>query len=154
MVRLDAKPGVVSAILFVFLDLAMIATLDRILEIFVNRYYYRRMRNGNVLRIRSADIPVLTKYLLDKIYLPGNLLALIVKSGAIAIVFLINLDIDSANVPTSKVISRKATYFMDPRAFDGDSWPLFTVTRMYERHESCFTTKDEAITYYKLAFNL
>ena len=154
MIRLDAKPGVVSAILFVFLDLALIAALDRILEIFVNRYYYRRMRNGNVLRVRSANIPVLTTYLLDKIYLPGNLLALIVKSGVIAIVFLINLNIDSVNVPTFQAVSRRATFGMDPAAYAGDSWPLFTVTRMWKRTQSCFTTKDEVITYYKLAFNL
>lgn len=153
-VRLDMQPGVISAILFLFLDLLLIAALDRTLELFLNWYYYWRMRNGKVLRLRRADIPMLTNYLLDKVYLPGNLLALVVKSGAIAIIFLINLDIQSIVVPTSRTTSRKAIFLLDPTPFSGKEWPFYTVPRMEYEIGDCVVAKKEVVTYYQIAFNL
>lgn len=154
LIEFDTKPGVIAAAAFLLLDLVLLSVLDKLLELGVNACYYRRMRKGKSVHVRSADVPVLTKFLLDKLYLPPNLVAIVLKAAIIVFIFFVNITINTAEVPVTKSVSRNGTFVMNALRYAGYSTTLDTVQRRNYDLINCVTSDGDQLTYYRVAYDL
>lgn len=153
------QPGVISALLFIFLDIFTVGLLDIVLARVVCLVYYRSINEGRPISVKSADIPGLSNYLLGRWLSWINLFAIFVKLGLLAVVLTANISIGSKEALTEYEV-RDATFTLEPSdahiSYGKNNDIVYTVRRRYESSKSCFKDGDgdERITYYALRFNL
>lgn len=153
------QPGVISALLFIFLDIFTVGLLDIVLARVVCLVYYRSINEGRPISVKSADIPGLSNYLLGRWLSWINLFAIFIKLGLLAVVLTANISIGSKEAQTENEV-RDATFTLEPSdahiKYGMDNDIVYTVRRRYESSKSCFKDGDgdERITYYALRFNL
>ena len=131
------QPGVISAILFIFLDIFTVGVLDIVLARVVCLVYYRRIQEGTPISVKSADIPGLSNYLLGKWLSWINLFAIFTKLALLGVVLAANISIGSKEA-TTDFQTRDATFVLAPSDEHIDQGLVYTVRRRFESSKSCF----------------
>lgn len=149
--ELDVQPGVISALLFIFLDIFTVGILDIVLARLVCLAYYRNINEGKPVSVKSADIPGLSNYLLGHSLSLINMVALGTKLALLGVVLAANMSIKSDGTRTAFEY-RDATFTFEPT--DKYSTEKNMVRRRLESSKTCFEEKDDVLTYYSLRFNL
>lgn len=162
--EVNVSPGYVSAFFFVVFDLVLLTVADTALSIYVSRYYLNRiLRHGRPLRVRSADIPGVTTFLLgDNIFSSSiNIAALLIKLFLLACIFLLDLNLDARYDPHIVPAVYLNTYDFDPSE---SRWPYRQpvyrrVERQWLQARHCRTSPDKLsgqynFTLFPLAYNL
>lgn len=156
VIRLDVGPGVVSATYFVIFDLFLLAIVDVVLIHVVSWLYYKRIKKGLPLEVRSAEVPGVATSLVGRFYSPPNVLAYVIK-----ITLLICIIIVDGNIETEFVRSRQQSYLSGTFKFDAseEAWPdgiIRIVERRWEEVRRCHVMNEEGtnITFYSIAFDL
>lgn len=152
-VELFVQPGVISALLFIFLDIFTVGILDIVLARLVCLAYYRNINEGKPVSVRSADIPGLSNYLLGRSFSFINIVALGTKLALLGVVLAANMSIQTRGTRTD-IKSRDATFNFDPTDKNRNVENRFKVRRRLETSKSCFEEKDDELIYYRLRFNL
>lgn len=149
--ELFVQPGVISALLFVFLDIFTVGILDIVLARLVCLAYYRNINEGKPVSVKSADIPGLSNYLLGHSLSLINIVALGTKLALLVVVLAANMSIQTRGTKTN-VERRDATFVFDPT--DADRNSSYRVRRRLETSKSCFEEDGDQLIYYPLRFNL
>lgn len=151
--ELFVQPGVISALLFIFLDIFTVGILDIVLARLVCLAYYRNINEGKPVSVKSADIPGLSNYLLGQSFSLINIVALGTKLALLGVVLAANMSIQTRGTKTN-VESRDATFAFDPTDEDREVGRKYKVRRRLETSKSCFEEKNDVLIYYPLRFNL
>lgn len=148
-------PGVVSALLFIFLDIFTVGVLDMVLSRVVCLSYYRNINEGKPVSVKSADIPGLSNYLLGRWISPTNLIAIGAKLSLLIIVLTANMSIRSKSTVTHYE-ERTGAFKLAPSDEDIARYENKTnsVRPRLESSKSCFEEDGDTLTYYQLRFNL
>lgn len=155
-VNFNVSPGIVSVCYFVILDLAILTLFDSVLSRIAASLYYRQIRRGKPLIVRSADILGLSSYLIGSYWAPFNIVTYIIKVILLICIIFIDLGIDS-NIQHPHTQSRLTSIFkFDPSP---EAWdiPFFhIVERRFEQCRICRFEDERAekIIFYAIAFNL
>lgn len=151
----DVQPGLVSAILFVLLDLFLVGVLDVTLTRIVCIGYYMKVNHGKPLDVRSADVPIVSSFLIGKRFSLVNMFAVFCKVGILVIIFVANAYIDDKT--WSALVTRSATFSFDASdAFiNANENRVLTVARRDDRMRVCRVLEGtNGIEYYPIRFNL
>lgn len=151
-----AQPGITSAIYFILFDLVLLAILDVVLARIVCYLYYRRITAGEAVVVKSADVPALTTFLIGERATFPNILAIFVKIAVLAIILVVDLNIDSGVVTPEKSFQRSAIFSFDPSEERWTQPVTKNVVQRWERVRRC-RESDRArgnITYYSISFDL
>lgn len=151
--ELSIQPGIISALLFIFLDILTVGVLDIVLSRLVCLAYYRRINEGQPISVRSADVPGLSNYLLGRSLSIINLAALLAKLTLLAVVLASNISIQSRGTRTS-IQNRDATFTFDPTDKYRNSSLYHKVRRQPELSKACLSEKDGQLIYHPLRFIL
>lgn len=156
VIQLDVGPGIVSATYFVIFDLFLLAIVDVVLIHVVSWLYYKRIKKGTPLEVRSAEIPGVATSLVGRVYSPPNIVAYAIK-----IILLICIIVVDGNIDTRFVRSRSQQFLSSTFKFDAsnESWPVGMtriVERRWEEVRRCHVINAERtnVTFYAIAFNL
>lgn len=151
--ELFVQPGVISALLFIFLDIFTVGILDIVLARLVCLAYYRNINEGKPVSVKSADIPGLSNYLLGQSLSPINIVALGTKLVLLGVVLAANMSIQTRGTKTN-IESRNATFAFDPTDNEREVGGNYKVRRRLETSKSCFEEDGDELIYYPLRFNL
>lgn len=156
MVTTKVSPGVLSAILYIFLDLFSTALLDITLTRVVCLRYYKRIDRGERIDVKSADIHGVSNYLVGSRSYFINIVALCIKLSFLVVIFFANISIDSEDSNYTKT-HRYGTYQLQPsdkyiQEHKGEEESA--VNKISENIKSCYIQEGNNITYYALRFNL
>lgn len=162
--EVSVSPGYVSAFFFIVFDLVLLTVADTALSIYVSRYYLNQiLHHGRPLRVRSADVPGVSTFLLgDNIFSPPiNIAALLIKFFLLACILLLDLNLDARYDPHIVPAVYLNTYNFEPSE---SSWPLRPplyrrVQRQWLEARLCRTSPDKIngeynFTFFPLAYNL
>lgn len=152
----NLSPGILSALLFVIMDILIIGLLDVVLTRVVCILYFRNVNNGQPIVVKSADVPGLTHFLIGTPWSLVNMGAILCKISLLAIIFVGNIDIgDNTQRPVSRM--RNATFVLRPND-DVLSDPKrdYAVRRRFDRSKFCVNRYNHNATldYYPIRFNL
>lgn len=152
----DVSPGILSALLFIIMDILVIGLLDVVLTRVVCIVYFRKVNNGQPIVVKSADIPGLTHFLIGSPWSLVNMVAVLCKIALLAIIFVGNIDIgDDTQRPVNDV--RDATFVIRPNdAILSDPNKDYAVRRRFERSKFCMNRYqgNAILDYYPIRFNL
>lgn len=154
MVYFEVQPGIVSVVLFVLFELFGLPILDSFLRIFANVSYYRRIFSGRPVLLKDANFPGITHYLVGKRMDPFNLIATAIKILLLVVIFLIDINLTSRNAILLTPKIRMATFGLNPSDQAWRRRVVYTVLRRFEHSKECVVQNDNALTYYRIAFNL
>lgn len=150
----NIRPGVLSAILFICLDVALVFLLDEALARITCFMYYRDIDNGQPFHVRSTElIPGFGNFLVGRKYSFVNLFAILMKIALLTIVLLVNLSIGGQETVT-RTQFREGTFAFDPSDESISANSTSQVATRMERTKSCFIQDNDILTYYPLRFNL
>lgn len=157
MLRIPIQPGFVAAIFFIIVDIVSIALVDYVLCRLSNVGYYVQIYNAKPIRVKSVDIPGVTTYLLHYFLSPLNVVILLFKLAIIALVFFVNLNIDSEVTASSYQTTRTSTYDFDP----SDRNLINELDRNVSRRPRDIATcakvdpsNPDVVVFYRLAFDV
>lgn len=155
---LNIGNGFVSAFYFIFLDLILLTNLDSILSRFLSHFYYRKIYNGEKIKLRTGDIPGVTNFIVGSRAAKLNILALCIKLLFISFVFILDFNIFVKPInPTVRLLS---TFGLGPIEFGTGELFYPVVVRSRDSTKSCFELwsrqdrMNNSITFYHMAFNL
>lgn len=148
MFTFNVQPGIITAIFFIIFDVITLSLVDMTLSRLACEMYYRRVMRGETMVLKSADIPGVTSYLVGRRLDITNISILLVKLIFLAVVFQVNLDIES--IP-QQVSTTHSFGFNGSAARLGDDT---TLTRKFTEMRRCSRWIGNNVTYYRLAFNL
>lgn len=150
------SPGVLSALLFIIMDILVIGLLDVVLTRIVCIVYFRKVNNGQPIVVKSADIPGLTHFLIGSPWSLVNMAAVLCKMALLGVIFYGNLDIgDSILKPVND--NRDATFDIRPNdTILSDPGKDYAVRRRFDRSKFCMIRYqgNASLDYYPIRFNL
>lgn len=150
------SPGVLSALLFIIMDILIIGLLDVVLTRVVCIVYFRNVNNGQPILVKSADIPGLTHFLIGSPLSLVNMAAVLCKIALLVIIFIGNIDIsDDAKKPVNDF--RDATFDIRPNdTVLADPSKDYAVRRRFDRSKFCINRYQGSavLDYYPIRFNL
>lgn len=152
-IEFTVGPGVISALLFIFLDIFTVGILDMVLSRIVCLSYYRNINEGRPVSVNSADIPGLSNYLLGRWMSPTNLIAVSAKIALLLIVLTANMSIKSKATFTHYE-QRTGVFELAPSDEQINKTIKLQVQPRFESSKSCFKEDEEKLIYYELRFNL
>lgn len=155
-IKLDISPGSVSAIYFIIFDIFIIAVVDVVLIHIVSALYYRRIHRGIPLEVRSAEIHGVATSLVGNTFSPPNIFAYLVKFALLALVLVIDSNINSESDRSRTSTTRSSTFVYDA---SDEAWGRGlnrVVERRWEALRQCYTMNDDknSLTYYPIVFDL
>lgn len=151
--EIRVRPGYVSAFYFVLFELFLTSLVDNILSHIVNYLCYRDIYRGIRIDLKSADIPGITACLIGKRISVINILVLMVKCALLAMIFVMDLTIESSEVHSQE--TRSATFMFNASDSQWEN-QIHIINRPYSRLQYCRKLDLETgeIIYYSAAFNL
>lgn len=151
--EIRVRPGYVSAFYFVLFELFLVPLVDNILSHVVNYLCYRDIYRGTKIDLKSADIPGITACLIGKRYSLLNMLVLIVKCALLAMIFEMDLSIETSEIHNRE--TRTATFMFNASDSQWEN-QVHVINRPYSRLQYCRKLDVETgeIIYYSAAFNL
>lgn len=155
VIEVSVSPGVISALLFIFLDIFTVGILDMVLSRIVCLSYYRNINEGRPVTVNSADIPGLSNYLLGRWISPTNLIAIGAKLALLIIVLTANMSIKSrAFVERPEVVTGKFDFEPSDKFMKDQN--NSRVEPRLESSKSCIREdpRSDELVYFQLRFNL
>lgn len=155
--RLPVSTGLISALVFVLLDLVFLTTLDLLLSRLLCTLYYRDIDIGRPIRVRSTNVLGVTNFQIGRYFQLPNILALITKLFCLGCVLVLDLSISSEVRYSDHLVSSNSIFTFNASksdySYSSGSYLHRKVEDQFEAVRSCYSVKGEAITYYAVAFN-
>lgn len=156
--RVAANSGIISATVFVVLDLIILTILDVALGRLVCAFYYRQIDRGEPVKVVSADIVGVTNFLVGNRFHFANALALLIKLAFFACILFIDLNISSTTRYKEESRNASALYDFDPRdeTWMDDQGRIMhrVVERRFEQTRACRDVHGERVIFYPVVFDL
>lgn len=155
MVDFHLRPGILSVISFLFLEVAVLGAADiAITRILASYYINRVVKRGARVELRNTDTLGLTRHVIGDRLAFGNILTVVFKLLIFVTIFLINLSLSSRTVILETGKIRMGTFYLNP---SDDAWNrdvVYTISRAHDDSRACYERDGDMITYYRIAFNL
>lgn len=155
-VILDIRPGITSALYFIFFDMILITVVDMVMTRVMSYHYYNTVYNGQQLTLKSANIPGVTTFLIGDFHSPANIIALLIKVTFLVAIFIVDLKINSCEAYDKEVIYRTAYMNINASyvAWEPARNPRVSVTWPDSQNCRMINYDNGTIIYYALALNL
>lgn len=150
----NIRPGLVSAFYFVLFDLILISIIDTIMSRAMSYHYNKTAFEGRPLRLRSADLPGVTTFLIGDYLSKANVAAVSIKLMLLAAIFTVDLKINAAEGYREDQLKLSASFKFNASDALWGSQIRKQESVAWRELYYCQIMEKDAITYYSISFNL